>query len=95
MSKVDEREPEPEIADPTEPSAALDTEFEEVTISDPLADLECFYAVNESVASDVTSILSNLLNTQLSETNLKDKLNKYVRPGNCASLTWTRVNSEI
>ena len=112
MSKVDECEPQPEIADPVEPDEAapstapdngtqvgLGLGDEEGKIADTLAELEKFYAVNESMAADVdeqlAAIVANLLGTQLSDKILNDKISKYVRPGNCASLTLTRVNSEI
>ena len=59
MSKVDECEPDPEIAGPEElgeaaPSLALDTVADvevEGKISDTLSDIKTLYSLNESVAS--------------------------------------------
>ena len=66
---------------------------------DVLAGLEAFYDASEQVAPDVdgqlAKIVGNLCGTKLFDDKLKEKMAAYVRPGNCESLTLTRVNPEI
>ena len=66
---------------------------------DVLAGLEAFYDTSEQVAPDVygqlAKIVGNLCATKLADDKLKEKMAADVRPGNCDSLTLTRVNPEI
>ena len=66
---------------------------------DTLSGLEQFYVPDERVATDIdgqlVNIVYNVLKKRLPDDKLKEKLQAYVRPGNCGGLTQTRVNHEI
>lgn len=66
---------------------------------DTLTGLEQFYVPDERVATDIdgqlVNIVNNVLKKRLPDDKLKEKLQAYVRPGNCGGLTQTRVNPEI
>ena len=67
--------------------------------SGTLDDLQRFYDASEMVGNDIDSQLTDIVDTlmpsRLPKDKLKDKLSLRARPGNCASLVTTRVNTEI
>ena len=91
-------------ADPPQPEAddtAADANAAEPAAADldPLTSLAQSYDNKEKLAPDVHDQLAGIITTlcqkRLSDEVVKGKLAAYVRPGNCPTLTVTRVNPEI
>ena len=103
VTREEEPATEPD-ADPPQPAAddtAADANAADHAEADldPLTSLAQSYDNKEKLAPDVHDQLAGIITTlcqkRLSDEVVKGKLAAYVQPGNCHTLTVTRVNPEI